>query len=65
MKTLTLGLIRFYQLTLGGRSGILAILVGGGCRHSLTCSEYTVQMIKKFGVRKGIILGANRIWNCR
>lgn len=65
MKTLTIGLIRFYQLTLGGKSGILSTLVGGGCLHSPTCSEYMIREIGEIGVLKGIFKGVRRILSCR
>lgn len=34
------------------------------CRFTPTCSEYTIQAIKKFGVVKGIIMGIIRISKC-
>ncbi|MFI5205309.1 MAG: membrane protein insertion efficiency factor YidD [Candidatus Paceibacterales bacterium] len=45
---------------------MLAFLApGGACKYSPTCSEYTKQAIKKYGVFKGINLGIKRIWSCR
>lgn len=34
------------------------------CRYAPTCSEYSVQAIKKHGVIKGIYLGTKRILSC-
>lgn len=34
------------------------------CRFYPTCSEYTFQAIKSFGVKKGLFLGAKRIIRC-
>ncbi|MHB9056649.1 MAG: membrane protein insertion efficiency factor YidD [Paludibacteraceae bacterium] len=34
------------------------------CRYTPTCSEYTVQAIKKHGVLKGGWLSARRILSC-
>ena len=34
------------------------------CRYTPTCSEYSIQAIKKHGVIKGIYLGTKRILSC-
>ncbi len=34
------------------------------CRHTPSCSNYTVEAIKKCGPAKGIYLGAKRISKC-
>ena len=34
------------------------------CRHLPTCSEYTIEAIKTYGVFKGIIKGVYRILRC-
>lgn len=34
------------------------------CRYTPTCSEYTAQAIEKYGVVKGIAMGAWRIMRC-
>ncbi|MCR4305886.1 MAG: membrane protein insertion efficiency factor YidD [Candidatus Daviesbacteria bacterium] len=46
--------------------GVLSVFApGGACRYNPTCSEYTKQKIKKFGVSRGILFGLKRIWSCR
>jgi len=35
------------------------------CRFTPTCSEYTIQALKKYGVFKGLYLGIKRIARCR
>lgn len=65
MTSLTIGIIRVYQLVLGGRRGLLAFFVGGGCKHSPTCSEYMIREIGEIGVLKGIFKGVRRILSCR
>lgn len=34
------------------------------CRFYPTCSDYTFQAVKKFGVKKGLFLGFKRILRC-
>ena len=34
------------------------------CRFYPTCSEYTFQAVKRFGVKKGLSLGIKRIIRC-
>lgn len=34
------------------------------CKFSPTCSEYTYEAIKKYGVKKGTLMGAKRILRC-
>ncbi|MDD5415457.1 MAG: membrane protein insertion efficiency factor YidD [Candidatus Daviesbacteria bacterium] len=38
---------------------------GGACKHDLSCSEYTKQKIKEYGVFRGSWFGLKRIWRCR
>ncbi|MBT1704553.1 membrane protein insertion efficiency factor YidD [Chryseosolibacter indicus] len=49
--------IRIYQLT-------LSPLLGAQCRHTPSCSHYTVEAINEWGVTKGIWLGIKRISRC-
>lgn len=66
MKKILIGLINFYQTFLSFDKGVLVLLApGGACRFSVSCSEYTKQNIKKFGVIKGGWLGIKRILGCR
>lgn len=34
------------------------------CRYTPTCSEYSIQAIKKLGIMKGIYLATKRILSC-
>ena len=52
-------LIRSYQILLS------PLLVGGGCRHQPTCSDYALEAFQRHGVRKGLRLSATRLWRCR
>ncbi|NOT76535.1 MAG: membrane protein insertion efficiency factor YidD [Cyclobacteriaceae bacterium] len=49
--------IRVYQAT-------LSPLLGSGCRHVPSCSQYTVEAIQEWGVIKGIWMGSKRIARC-
>ncbi|MFM1929310.1 MAG: hypothetical protein RL387_638 [Bacteroidota bacterium] len=51
-------LIKFYQYVLSPYLG------GSKCRYTPSCSQYTMDAIKKFGPIKGVFLGAKRISRC-
>lgn len=35
------------------------------CRFRPTCSHYSVAVVQRFGIRRGLVLSAERIWRCR
>lgn len=37
----------------------------GGCKFKTTCSEYTVEVIEKYGIIKGVLMAFRRIISCR
>lgn len=49
--------IRLYQYS-------ISPLLGAHCRHTPTCSQYTIEAIDEWGVVKGIWLGIKRIARC-
>jgi putative membrane protein insertion efficiency factor len=57
LKTLLLGLLRFYQL-------YLSPLKGPTCRFIPTCSQYTCEAINHYGPLKGLFMGAGRLLRC-
>ncbi|MBC7919607.1 MAG: membrane protein insertion efficiency factor YidD [Ferruginibacter sp.] len=57
LSRLVIGLIRFYQY------GISPYLPGA-CRYTPTCSQYSVEAIRKYGVLKGARMGLRRIGRC-
>jgi len=57
MKRLALELIKLYQST-------LSRVMPPNCRFTPSCSQYTYEAIAKFGLFKGVWLGARRIARC-
>ncbi|MBK7500119.1 MAG: membrane protein insertion efficiency factor YidD [Ignavibacteriales bacterium] len=60
MKFLTVPfilLIKIYQL-------LISPLFPSSCRYSPTCSHYTLDALKKYGLLKGSWLGIKRISRC-
>ncbi|HNP08551.1 MAG TPA: membrane protein insertion efficiency factor YidD [Cyclobacteriaceae bacterium] len=49
--------VRFYQLT-------ISPLLGAHCRHTPSCSQYTIEAIQEWGPIKGAWLGMKRIGRC-
>lgn len=49
--------IRIYQV-------LLSPLIGRQCRFYPTCSNYTQEAIARYGLIKGIFLGARRLLKC-
>lgn len=65
MLKLCLSIIEIYQKYLSFDNGMLRILaVGGSCKYSPSCSQYTKELMIKYGVFKGGILGLKRILTC-
>ena len=49
--------IKIYQL-------FISPIIGQNCRFMPTCSEYTVNCLKQFGLIKGLFLSFKRISKC-
>ena len=56
MKKFLIKIIRFYQK--------LPLHTHTLCRFTPTCSEYMIESIEYYGVRKGLFLGIKRILRC-
>lgn len=54
---LCIGLIYFYKFC-------ISPLLPNNCIYYPSCSSYTLQAIQKFGIFKGIYIGAKRILRC-
>lgn len=68
-KNIIVWLVRVYQFFLSPDKNILvkigAIQPRITCVFYPTCSEYMILAIEKYGVRKGIVKGIQRIGKCR
>ena len=60
MNILTNILIKFIK----GYKFIISPLLGQSCRYLPTCSEYSIEALKKFGLIKGTFLSIKRILSC-
>jgi len=64
-KKAAVSLISLYQATLSPDHGLFkAKYPHGFCKFYPSCSEYSKQSIEKFGLLKGVWLGAKRIVRC-
>ena len=43
---------------------LISPLIGQSCRYLPTCSEYSIEALKEFGLAKGIFLSFKRILSC-
>ena len=50
-------LIKTYKL-------LISPLLGNSCRYLPTCSEYSIEALKKFGLVKGVYMSLKRILSC-
>ena len=57
MKKFLIGTIKFYQL-------FISTITLPRCRFTPTCSEYTIEVLKKHGTLKGFWLAIKRILRC-
>jgi len=57
MKKIALALINIYKR-------FISPLLGNHCRFYPSCSSYTYEAIKKYGLFKGAFLGSKRILRC-
>ena len=47
-----------------GYKFLISPLFGHSCRYLPTCSEYSIEALKEFGLAKGIFLSLKRILSC-
>jgi uncharacterized protein len=54
---LFIGLIKIYQYS-------ISPLLGPSCRYEPSCSQYSIEALKKHGIIKGMYLSVKRIGSC-
>ena len=47
-----------------GYKFLISPLFGHSCRYLPTCSEYTIEALKEFGLIKGLLISSKRILSC-
>lgn len=57
MRLILVWLVRGYQL-------LLSSWIGGQCRFTPTCSQYTIDALRRHGAAQGSYLGVMRIVRC-
>lgn len=57
LTSFVLGFIRFYQV-------FISPLKASSCRYYPTCSQYSFEAVKKYGVIIGVILSLKRVMRC-
>jgi len=55
---------RIFCMAIRGYQFMVSPFLGKNCRFYPTCSQYTLESIKRFGVSKGVLLGLVRIAKC-
>ena len=60
MKILTLILINLIK----GYKYLISPFLGNSCRYFPSCSEYSIEAIKKLGLYRGILKSFKRILSC-
>jgi putative membrane protein insertion efficiency factor len=55
---------RTILVLLGGYKRVLSPLLPSACRFYPTCSEYTMEAVRKFGPARGLWMGVKRISRC-
>ncbi|MGA3291661.1 MAG: membrane protein insertion efficiency factor YidD [Candidatus Microgenomates bacterium] len=61
MKKSLIGLLKIYKNFI---SPIAERVLGGACRFTPTCSEYTIEALEKYGIGKGLAMGLKRLSRC-
>ena len=54
---LLIKLIKFYKF-------LISPIIGHSCRYLPTCSEYSIEALKEFGLVKGSLMSLKRILSC-
>ena len=47
-----------------GYKFLISPLIGNSCRYLPTCSDYSIEALKEFGLKKGFFMTIKRILSC-
>lgn len=65
MKKILIYVIKFYQKTISPDHGYFRFMFPNGyCRFYPSCSEYSIQVLVKYGLIKGLSKSIYRILRC-
>ena len=57
ISNILIGLIKFYKM-------VISPYLNPSCRYLPTCSEYTIECLRTYGLIKGISKSTKRIFSC-
>ena len=57
ISNILIGLIKFYKM-------VISPYLNPSCRYLPTCSEYTIECLRTYGLIKGIVKSTKRILSC-
>ena len=60
MNIFTYILIKFIEIY----KYLISPFIGPSCRYLPTCSEYSIEALKTYGLSKGLMLSLKRIMSC-
>lgn len=65
MKNLVIKLIKFYKEVISPFwAANPFIVLNSSCKFYPTCSDYAVDAVSKYGVRKGVVKAIGRVLRC-
>jgi putative membrane protein insertion efficiency factor len=57
MKVLLIALVKIYKF-------VISPVLPGSCRFIPSCSEYSIEALRKYGALKGVYMSARRVARC-
>ena len=57
ISNILIGLIKIYKM-------VISPYLAPTCRYLPTCSDYTIECLRTYGIIKGILKSAKRIFSC-
>lgn len=64
LRVLRSGLVTLLLIPVKLYQWFISPILGASCRYTPTCSQYTVEALKKHGPVKGLYLSIKRILSC-